>query len=388
MAVVALIASTFALASAPARAWSVTRIAGDDRIATAVAVSRSAFGEGADAVLIARADTYPDALAAAPLATALAAPLLLTHSARLDPRVAAEIDRLGADRAVLLGQTGALSASVEDSVDDHVGTVRRIGGADRFETASRIAAALRDAHVSASGAAAVDSAFVARATDGRGWPDALTGATLAARRRVPLLLADRDRLPHLPWRALADATLVGGPAVLSDALADDLRRGAAAVTRIAGDDRYTTGLAVADHLLTLLDDTGDGDIDVWLATGENFPDALAAGPAVAARRAVLLLAPPRWEGSSVQRWIRLHADRIATVTVLGGKRAVSRDVSDDLADLGSGNRRYQLMYATHADLEDLRPLEGATVSGRIYVVLAACRPDGSACSVDLSSPPE
>jgi ell wall binding domain 2 (CWB2)/Cysteine-rich secretory protein family len=61
----------------PRRQTPVQRIAGGDRISTAVAVSQQVFPR-ADAVVLARADQYPDALAGASLAAALGGPVLLT----------------------------------------------------------------------------------------------------------------------------------------------------------------------------------------------------------------------------------------------------------------------------------------------------------------------
>jgi Tol biopolymer transport system component len=89
------------------------RRSGRSRIATAAALAGTL--PAAEAIVVARADAYPDALAGGPLAAALGAPILLTGSDGLDPILPAEIDRLGARTAYLLGGTGALSAAVAPS---------------------------------------------------------------------------------------------------------------------------------------------------------------------------------------------------------------------------------------------------------------------------------
>jgi len=104
--------------------WPVpVRLAGVDRIATAIAASRSLWGvagsgRGAESVVIVRDDAFPDALAAVPLAAAERAPLLLTGSAGLDPRVSAEISRLLAPGATVyvVGGSNALSPEVSDGL--------------------------------------------------------------------------------------------------------------------------------------------------------------------------------------------------------------------------------------------------------------------------------
>jgi len=59
-----------------------TSIAGANRYATAVAVSKKAFPAGADAVVIATGENWPDALGGSALAGALGGPILLTRRPR------------------------------------------------------------------------------------------------------------------------------------------------------------------------------------------------------------------------------------------------------------------------------------------------------------------
>src|SRR5690242_17551229 len=68
---------------------NVQRVAGPTRIGTAIATSQDEFATGgsARAVVLARADNFPDALAGGPLAAAKGGPLLLTPSNALDPTV-------------------------------------------------------------------------------------------------------------------------------------------------------------------------------------------------------------------------------------------------------------------------------------------------------------
>src|SRR5690606_16591549 len=64
----------------------VDRVAGPGRIETSVEASRDGFpvDGSAGAVVLARGDDFPDALTGTPLAVALAGPLLLTTTDRLD----------------------------------------------------------------------------------------------------------------------------------------------------------------------------------------------------------------------------------------------------------------------------------------------------------------
>ena len=99
---------------------SVTRLAGSDRYATAVAVSTGTFTSG-DTVFVATGATFPDALGGGPVAGGLPGPLLLVPASGVPASVAAELRRLDPDRVIILGGTGAVSASVVSQIQAALG---------------------------------------------------------------------------------------------------------------------------------------------------------------------------------------------------------------------------------------------------------------------------
>jgi N-acetylmuramoyl-L-alanine amidase len=212
--------------------------------------------------------------------------MLLTDTAELDPIVIAEIERLGVSTVYLLGQTAALSEDVETTLLEQGYVVERIGGEDRFETAALIAARV------------VGNGTLVYITEGldldpaRGWPDAVSVAPLAAYEGRPILLVTTEEVPEHTFTALSNlgftqARIIGGPAAVSEDVEEALEGLALEVERYAGEDRYETSRAVVDLELAV----GMDPRRLWLATGAKFPDALVAGPAVAAERGVLLLTP-------------------------------------------------------------------------------------------------
>jgi len=82
----------------------VVRIAGADRIETALDIARFVLDAGLDIdeVVLASAGNFPDALAGAAYAASQSAPVLLTAGAALDPRVAAFLLEVGTDVDVLV----------------------------------------------------------------------------------------------------------------------------------------------------------------------------------------------------------------------------------------------------------------------------------------------
>ena len=97
-------------------AGSVSRLAGADRFATSVQVSRSAYSSS-DAVFIATGTKFPDGLAGGPVAALLPGPLLLVAPTQLPWVVKGELQRLDPDRVYVLGGTGVVSSGVVNAID-------------------------------------------------------------------------------------------------------------------------------------------------------------------------------------------------------------------------------------------------------------------------------
>jgi putative cell wall-binding protein len=279
----------------------------DRPVPMSVAVSR-ATSDTADSVLVARDDVYADALAGGPLAVEVDGPLLLTGSTTLDELVADEIRRLGATEAVLLGGEAALDPSVERALADLGLETRRVGGADRFATAALIAAELGE----------WNEVFLAEGRHPdprRGWPDALSGAALAGATASPVLLVERDRIPPITLDALQGvqtATVLGGPAAVSTAVADEVAQHVDTVHRLAGDHRTTTATAIADEAIH----RGLTVERAWVTTGWDWPHALVAAPAAGRRGGVVLLTHPRDPSVAVD-WIARNRARLSRLHLTG-----------------------------------------------------------------------
>jgi putative cell wall-binding protein len=318
----------------PEPTLDIERIAGGDRIGTSVALARKAFPSGADAVVLARADDYADALAAAPLAKALGAPVLLASGTTLPADVQAVVDELGASTAVLIGGERALPSSLLDGLAAAgVTEAVRIAGFSRFDTAALIAAELV-----AAGADRVYIAEGANPDPNRGWPDAVAVSALAATEGNPVLLVTRDSVPQETLSALSQlgissATVVGGPVAVSDAVLAQLRTVVPSVERVAGASRYATSRLLADRTLA----AGGSSVQPFIATGRSFPDALAAGPAAAALGSVLLLVDGADLAGSPDSlaWLTEQLGVMTSVIVVGGAASVSGAVETQVSTLGS-----------------------------------------------------
>ncbi len=98
---------------------SVTRLAGGDRFATSVQISRSAYGSaGSDAAFVATGTTFPDGLAGGPVAALVPGPLLLVSPTQLPSSTRGELQRLNPDKVYVLGGTGVVSPAVVSAFDN------------------------------------------------------------------------------------------------------------------------------------------------------------------------------------------------------------------------------------------------------------------------------
>ena len=312
-------------------ALTAVPVAGETRIGTAIEASKLAFADDSvETVVIATAYNWPDALGGAALAGAVGGPILLTAAGDLPADVAAEIDRLGATEAIILGGEAAVDAAVLDELEGllGLGNVDRIGGDDRYETARMIAAAV----VAELGVAYDGTAFAAT---GANFPDALGASPLAAANGWPIYLvnpalgADATLIAAMQADGVADLLVLGGEAVVSADAESGLAAGVPCTTdRLAGDNRYETACDVATYGIT------DGGLS-WnrlaIATGTDFPDALAGGVMQGRAGSVLLLTPGTSLDAGVAAILTANASVIDEVRFLGGTAAVTDVVRDAVA---------------------------------------------------------
>lgn len=306
------------------------RVEGPERITTAVAGSQVAFDDGeADAVVLTRSDDFPDAQAGTALAIARNAALLLTQPDALALASEDELLRVMSPGGTvyLLGGTAALGQAVEDRVVELGYVVVRLGGSNRFATATAIAAELGDPgtllladggdfpHAVVAGAAAVvagDSDF--DQTGNVGAAVLLTdGATVPPETRA--YLDGRTDTPEV--------VPIGSPAAEAFPEEEDA---------IVGGDAYEVSANVAAAFF-------DGPSAIGVATGANFADALTGGSVVGRPDVgpgpILLTGADALPGS-VADYITSISDSVGRVLVFGGTAAIEASVEEEIQAILAG----------------------------------------------------
>lgn len=322
--------SAATLAAAPA----FDRYQGPDRFATAADIAGRAYPDGAGTVLVANGLVFADALSAAPAGALIGAPLLLTAPNALPTSVADRLVALKPRNVVVIGGVNAVSPAVVSQIERATGaTVERVSGADRYATSRAVV----DAFFAETG---VFRAFV---TTGLNFPDAISASAAAgvgstdstgAPDAVVLVPGSNPGVDEatstlLDSLGVQTVAVVGGPAAISDGILADLdAQFPDAVSLLAGETRYDTSAYVAFAAFSDAVEGGprtDDSGTVYLASGQNFPDALAIAAVAGAEKSPVLLTPPGCTNPFAEELVAgLAAERVVTI---GGPAAVSENAA-------------------------------------------------------------
>lgn len=258
----------------------VTRLSGASRYETAIAVSKR-YAPGPKAVFVATGTDFPDALAAASAAAFLGGPLLLTPPSQLPAAVAAEVRRLKPDKIYVVGGAAVVSESVRTSLNQ-IAPTTRLWGVDRIATGLKVVAEV------------FPSAGHAIIATARAFPDALAASGAAGSRKAPVILVDGGNstlsaatLSALTRLKVTSVSIAGATGAVSAGIQSHLTRSGYEVTRYGGASRYETAALINQSYFP-----AGSAATSFLATGVDFPDALA-GAALAGHVAAPLNVTPR-----------------------------------------------------------------------------------------------
>jgi putative cell wall-binding protein len=298
--------------------------AAGNRFDTMAAIVQEAFADGsADTVILARSNEFPDALAASALAGLVNAPILLTETSTLTATTKSEIERLGASKVIIVGGTSAVSTAVENTLKAMSGiTVLRYAGDSREATAIDV---FNKGKALVTGGWS-DTAIIARKDN---FADALSVSPFAYATKSPIFLAtpatglDAATVAAIKSGGFTNIVIVGGTAAVPDSVKTQLGT-AFTYTRLGEANRYQTSAKIATWSVT---NSGGalGYNNLAVATGFNFPDALAGSALCGQKGTVLLLVHEQESDGTygITNVIAAQKDAISQVYVLGGTAAVS-----------------------------------------------------------------
>ncbi|EPY2307551.1 cell wall-binding repeat-containing protein [Clostridium sporogenes] len=245
----------------------VNRLFGSNRYETNLEILKK-FG-ATDTIIIASGENFPDAISATPLCKKYNAPLMLVND-DLTGLQQSFIYHNGIKKAIIVGGSSVVNKDIEGILEVSDISVRRLGGRDRYDTCEKVASEMGK-----------NNGFII--VNGENFPDALSASSVASAMGVPILITPKDNFPQYDIQAVPKNStfVIGGEGVVSDKIKDDY-----CATRISGKDRYETNLAVMKQFRNLLDFK-----HTYVASGQNFPDALSASALASSIGSPLVLAP-------------------------------------------------------------------------------------------------
>lgn len=293
-----------------------TRVGGKDRYTTAANLSRF-YPAGVSVAYVTAGQDYPDALAAGARAGSAGGPVLLAAGGSLPSSTRSELTRLRPRSIVVVGGTTAVPGSVITQLRQYTnGTVSRIGGTDRYDTAARVAR---------SGNRSPQVVYLATGND---YPDALAGGAHAGTLDGPVLLTRPDRLSNSARSALQQLdgrrlVVLGGGSAVSTPVAREASQYVreSGWTRLNGDDRFGTARLVSNQYTPGLN-------VVYVSTGRDYPDALGGAARAASNAGPMLLTQRTSVPEETKTALRrLNPDRIV---LLGGNGVATDAVAREL----------------------------------------------------------
>lgn len=223
-------------------------------------------------------------------------------------------------------------------------TPERVGGASRVDTSVALSREFFPSRVSV--------VYLATAAT---FADALVAGPAAGFDRGPVLLTERDSVPAVTLSELRRLNpdrivVVGGESAIAASVFDSLTGEASTVSRIGGDDRYETAVLLSR-------DAFPNPVPVvYVATGEDYADAVSGGPASGLDGAPILLVRRNSIPQATIAELRRLAPR--RIVVLGLTDAVSAAVETALAPYApqveriGGATRYDTSAALSASKYD------------------------------------
>lgn len=290
------------------------RIFGSTRYETSYSVFQKGWTTSNTAVLVSGLD-YPDALCAAPLAGKYDAPILLVRNQSLSQQT--ELRNLliskGVKKVFIIGGTGVIPKGVESELANMGISYKRLGGSDRFQTSVLIAN-----EVGSNGEVAIVS--------GRAFADGLSISAIAAKKGMPILLAEANSVPasikeFLNKINVTRTYVVGGVGVLTPTLVSTF----VSPVRLGGSDRYGTNQQVFERFKSELNLN-----EVYMASATAFPDALSSSAIAARNSNFVILSDTRAVRAAVQEVLNNNKSSIKKVNILGSNKMILDTVLDQL----------------------------------------------------------
>lgn len=298
-----------------------SRIAGSNRYETSIQVSKKYYSSS-KSIIIANGKVFADALSGGQLALALDAPILLSAENDVSDSLIKEVERLGAKDVYILGGESTISKKIERRFLGK--NIVRLAGKDRYETSSLV---MKETMKHGNFSELV-------LASGKSYPDALAASSYVYKKNALMILSNGD---YSKVETNLNVVAIGG----KNSLTLDGFNG----KRIAGNNRYETASLIAKEAF--------GNVEsAILASGENYPDALAAISMVKKLNSPILLVGKN------NVYATEYLKNVTKIALVGGENSISSKVITDLDNL---NNKGNTVEQVNADSKLQEPKKNLVV---------------------------
>jgi len=297
------------------KTYSASRLGGATRWETSTAIAKQVNGNKLDAVVLANAYNFPDALTGTTLAGNKKAPILLVGNNDKDTVTLNYIkNNLKPTGTVyVLGGSTAVSDGTLNKVKSlGFKNIKRLGGSDRYATNMSI---VNELNVSKG-----SSVIIANSMS---YADSLSISGISGASNMPIFLVNgsltSSTLNKIKSIAPKNIYIVGSTTVVNSNIEKQLKS-YGNVVRLGGKDRFETSLKIANYF------TKSTQTTALVSYGLNFPDALAGGALASKTASPILLV----NGDVTAQKAFLDKSNITKLYVLGSTSAVSDSIVSQL----------------------------------------------------------
>lgn len=286
----------------------------------------------------------------------------------------------GMQLAFSSGENG-ITASAAGAAADLELPIVRISGENRYETAAAV-----------SKQAYPDGAKSVVIANGLDYADALCGVPLAKALDAPVLLTQKNALPQATAEEIqrlgaTTVYILGGTGVVDEQIENDLKESELEVVRVAGENRYGTGVQVAQKMQEL---AGKPALTAFFVCANDFPDALSISSVAAVREAPIFYVDKSGKVNDVvKEYLESCGKKLSFAYVIGGSGAVGDAVFEDLQPYFKDSGRYGAdnRYNTNAYINNA--FKGFFTGSDVYLATGKDFPDaltGGALAAKNGSP--
>ncbi|HBE9428884.1 cell wall-binding protein Cwp10 [Clostridioides difficile] len=204
-------------------------------------------------------------------------------------------------------------------------TVKKLKGADRFETAIKI---------SQSGWTKSDTVVIVNGED-KSMVDGLTATPLASVKNSPILLSSNDKLPQKTVEELkrlnpSKVVVIGGNNSMPNSVVEAIKavNSKISVQRIGGDTRYQTSINIAKEI-----DKTNNVSKLYIGAGNGEADSLSIASLAGKEKTPIVLTQKDGVDNEAEQFIK--SNKVSNIYFIGGVEKISNKAIEQVGKIAN-----------------------------------------------------